>query len=255
MACTFPQDVFEKVIGHSILRNERKTFKACSLVCSSWVWGSRRQLFRDVPVLLASGDRVQSFAELFASPNYTIGPHIRRAEIKMDHSSEAAISQAIQLIAKHALACHHLCISPFSWTHFSIPIRNTFLRLSKVEHLELFKTQCGSLKELIAIISCFPQLLSLTLSDGTFHRSVLPTIPLPSSLTRLSLSGSGFTLLLPYIAGTVLPNLCRVSISLLPSGFSDISRWLKQRAPTLEHVKITAEEAPEWNVGCELLCL
>jgi hypothetical protein len=149
-----------------------------------------------------------------------------------------------------------MCISPFSWTRFSIPTRNTFLHLSKVEHLELFNTQCGSLKELIVIISCFPQLLSLTLSNGTFHRSVLPTtIPLPSSLTRLSLSGSGFTLLLPYIAGTVLPNLCQVSVSLLPSGFSDISGWLKQHAPTLEHVKISAEKVPEWNVGCELLCL
>jgi hypothetical protein len=175
----------------------------------------------------------------------------------MVHGSETAISPAVQLIAKHAPACHHLCISPFSWTRFSIPTRNTFLRLRKVEHLELLKTQCGSLKELIVIISCFPQLLSLTLSDGTFHQSVLPTttIPLPSSLTRLSLSGSGFTLLLPYIAGTVLPNLCQVSVSLLPSGFSDLSGWLKQHASTLEHVKISAEKVPEWNVGCELLGL
>jgi hypothetical protein len=256
MSCTFPQDVFEKVIGHSILRKETKTFKACSLVCSSWVWGSRRQLFRDVPVRLASAGGVQSFAELFASPNCTIGPHIRRAEIMMDPSSEVAISEAIQLIAKHAPACHHLCISPFSWTHFSIPTRNTFLCLRKVEHLELFETQCESLQELIVIIGCFPQLLSVTLSNGTFRRSVLPTsIPLPSSLTRLSLSGSGFTPLLPYIVGTVLPNLCQVSVSLPPSGFSDISGWLKQHAPTLERVTITAQEAPEWNVGCEPICL
>jgi hypothetical protein len=256
MSCTFPQDIFEKVIGHSILRKETKTFKACSLVCSSWVWGSRHQLFRDVPVRLASGDRVQSFAELFASPNCTIGPHIRRAEIKMDRSSEVAISEAIQLIAKQAPACHHLCISPFSWTRFSIPTRNIFLRLSKVEHLELFETQCGSLKELIVIISCFPQLLSVALSNGTFHKSVLPTsTPLPSSLIRLSLSGSGFTPLLPYIAATVLPNLCQVRVSLPPSGFSDISGWLKQHAPTLERVTITAQEAPEWNVGCELVRL
>jgi len=143
----------------------------------------------------------------------------------MNHSSEAVISQAIQLIAEHALACHCLYISPLCWTCFSIPTCNIFLRLSKVEHLELFETQCKSLKELIiVIISCFPQLLSLTLSNGTFHQSVLPTTtPLPSWLTWLSLSGSRFTLLLPYIARTVLPNLCQVSISLLPSGFSNIS--------------------------------
>src|SRR5882724_11136271 len=105
-----------------------------------------------------------------SSPHCTIGPHIQCSEIKMDHRSVAAISQVIQLIAKHALACRHLCISPFSWTQISIPIHNTFHCLSKVEHLELFKTQCGSPKELIIIISCFPKLLSLTLRNDTFHR-------------------------------------------------------------------------------------
>jgi hypothetical protein len=257
MPCISHQDILEHIIGHPVLRNQRETLATCSLVCSSWVWNSRRYLFRDV--LLARSDKAQSFTKLFASPKCTIGPHIRNVEIKINGSSAvdtAVVSGAIQAVAKYALACHHLSISPFIWKDFPISTRNAFLRLANIKDLKLFEAQCRSLKELLVVVGFFPQLLSLVLQNATFNRHILPsTMPLPLSLTYLSLSGSGFTPLHSSIVKTVLPNLSRVDISLPPSSFPDISGWMKQHASTLEHVEISAEQLPVWNVGCKLLCL
>jgi hypothetical protein len=250
MSCIFPEDILEKIIGHPILHKQTKTFASCSLVCRSWVGCSRRHLFKDV--LLSRRDRVQSFARLFVSPHCTIGSHIQNVEVKM--SDAMTVSEAIQAVASHVQACLRLSISSFSWTQFPVSTRNTFLRLGTVKDLELSEVQCGSLRELVAIIRCFPRLDGLTLKNGIFHQPVLPsTMPLPSSLNRLSFSGTGYTSLYPFIARTVLPNLSTLKISLTPTGFSDISSWLKRHAPTLEHVKITIENLPVWNVGCKLL--
>jgi hypothetical protein len=263
MSPLFPQDIFEEIIRHPILQDDKKTLGSCSLVCSSWVWRSRRQLFRNI--LLANGTRVQSFAGLFASLNCTIGPHIQKVEVEMHDSSKMVtqlVSEAIQVIAKYVLACHHLSICPFNWTHFTVQTRNTFLCLGagRIENLELFQVQCESLKELSVIISSFPKLLRLRLDRSPFHpfhRHFLPsTMSFPLSLTSLSLSGCDYTLLHPSNTRTVLPNLSSVKFkSLHPSSFANINAWLKQHAATLEHVELSAERllVSLWNDGCESL--
>jgi hypothetical protein len=203
MSFILPEDICEKIIGHPVLYNQTTTFVSCSLVCRSWVWSSRRHLFKGV--LLSNRDRVQSFANLFISPHCTIGSHIQNVEVKSD---AMAVSEAIQAVATHVQACRRLSISPFSWTHFPVSTRNTFVRLGAVNDLELSEVQCGSPHELVAIIRCFPQLLKLTLKNALFHRHIAPsTTPLPSTLTNLSVSGPGYTSLYPFIARTVLPHL------------------------------------------------
>lgn len=168
----FPLEIFEHVMDSC---EDRDTLKACSLVCSGWIWRARMRLFAEMDVV-ASRNKAYDGVQLLRSPFCTIQRHIRGLKIHDNENWRVAEGVLDELLRwKDEMDVQRLHLTLYA----NLKSQPTTYTSLKPTHLHIscdyqVKNRHISLDYILRFCCAFPQLQSLALAfaGGRGHRGV-----------------------------------------------------------------------------------
>lgn len=207
-----PQEVWDNVVAHL----DDTTAKACSLTCKALYYPARALHWRHIDLYPRQTGRGgwPSTLKSVLTENPILHTLVRRLDATLALSDLPYVASFEHLIHLGLVRLRHLGHDPRLWT----------LRLSNITELILFCYQPENVSDFIWLLSCFPRLTLLYVSEEPRY---------PQQLWEWHGEGA---LSLPYLSEVIFDSLALAKALPLITRAAGISlRRLEMRLPVLPH--------------------
>ena len=190
-----PIELCEFVIDHLSIYDDKATLHACSLTCKAFLHASRYHLFYHVQLTDRQATRFLDI--ILCSTHSSTSPcaYVRKLTIsKWGHGDLRWLNEALPFLAISLLKVTILELYLLQWSQLDDAAKTAILSgFEDVKHLTIAFSLFETPEQMNQFIASFPSMIDLTCSEtcwGEDRALVTPRIPLPRSLTTITLDGS-----------------------------------------------------------------